>query len=323
MEQPKTAFDYWTLITPVLEQNATGSALNEQVCAILTPALDTEELIKEIINFPFPTSLGLVDSTEYDTTCANIIKGLHKVIQANGLTPKPLPANAPTAGATARHGSLSWIAGGSSRAQVTADLGYQAEREKARKESSNLDSTGGCRGALAAHYSSNPKEADPKAWKRTGKFTQSGKIFRTFTCKATGKEATAIFDPSLDDEPEEAIWIEDGTIAPSGSPATFPKVYGKYRSGRVHFSINAVDDTISFYCGPETEEGRIDDLDDQGVVKVLENIFKDQDIEIAAAENYHMIKPKPGQSMADLKQLVLDRGTAAGATICTINDMDM
>lgn len=320
----KTANEYWNAVNLHLLQDFTGQEVRKQINALVTPGIATEDLITKIINLPFPKELGLVDSQDYDHTCAMIIKGLHKVITDNGEIPKPLPANAPKVATKVTKGIMSWLEGGSSRAKDAADIIYEEKSVQARKETVALNSTEGCRKALAEYFGDNPNEADPKVWKRTGKFTQSDKIFRTFICKDTGNEATVCFDPAYDEDPEDAISCFKGAIKPSGSLTTFPEVYGKYWSGKVHFSINAAEDSeLSFYCGPESNEGGLDDMDDPGISKVLETIFKDQDIELGAAENYHIIKPKAGQTLEELEKLVIERVTTAGATQSLIADMDM
>lgn len=72
--------------------------------------------------------------------------------------------------------------------------------------------------------------------------------------------------------------------------------WGTKLSGRVLFDLVEIyynrdsnTDEICFNCGPETEDGYFLDFSDCGLYPQLEELLKDFNTNIGAAENYHII----------------------------------
>ena len=315
MQNPTTAKEYWELVTTISEKNGliyneVWTELSNQITPIIDREEDTEKVIQEITKLPFPEFLGLCDSREYDTFCAGVIGGLQKVIRDAGKTPAPLPANAPTMSRQVVAGNISYYDNtGTSRASAAHAKQAQEEMEKEEQELEKLDSTDACKEALADHYSSNPIAKDAKAWKRKKKLKEGEIITRVFECPAAKLLASVIFDR----DSEEPLTVVEEEVK-SRVKGTFPKSYGKDRTGSAYFSMNNVEsDYIDFYCGPQTRAGHLDDINDPGVDATMEELFKGYDFELAAAENFHIIKPKAGQTIAELKEEVINKITGAGA----------
>lgn len=314
MKQPENALEYWDLIKIIapqqgLDRNPVWHELSAQINTVIEQ--DTEKTIKAIIALPFPKSLGLVDSREYDTFCAHVIEGLQKVIRDTGKEPEPLPPNAPGRSRQVVSGMMSYYDySGTARASTAYDKEVQEEMRKKDDEMEKLDSTEACKEALAKHYASTPGANDPKAWKRKKKLQQEHLITRVFECPKAKLTASVIFDSEADEDPFYVV--EEEVTAPT--PGKFSKVYGPDRTGEVYFSMGNIEpDYIDFYCGPQVKAGHLDDLNDPGLDKTLEELFKGYDFELAAAENFHIIKPKSGQSVAELKDEIIKKIVGAGA----------
>ena len=68
---------------------------------------------------------------------------------------------------------------------------------------------------------------------------------------------------------------------------------------------------IDFWCGVENSDGTLDEMNDYQT-PVLEDIFNDHEVDIGAAECYHIIKPNTGESYDTLKKVVNSRIITAG-----------
>jgi len=170
------------------------------------------------------------------------------------------------------------------------------------------DTTEGCREVLACEFEGTTKSD----WKRKKKFMLHGKVIRVFENEKSGKKASVLLDPEYFEVGPTVIEEE---IVNSTTPRVFPKIYGLDRSGRVHFSLSSIDaGEVSFYCGPEMTNGNLDDHDHQGVIGTLEELFRGYDMELKAAECFHIIRSKMGQSAEDLARFVVQTIVDAGAT---------
>lgn len=93
----------------------------------------------------------------------------------------------------------------------------------------------------------------------------------------------------------------------------FPYVIQEYCSGEIVYGIGDGDDgELAFYCGPE-EGGHLNDSSEGWETDNLKYIFRDFDIEVGAAESYHIITLKNGQNYDDVAKEVKSRLWQAGA----------
>lgn len=312
----ENAQQYWELIQKGNIPDPTWITLQEQLKVVFANDEPIPQLIQTIADLPFPKELGLCDSQQYDTFVAGVILGLVKVhLDTTGELLKP-PYNAPQPGRTVQNGRLSWIEGGSARAETAANLQYREEKQKSWETFKKMDTTEACKAALVTQFT----DTKPADWKRLKKFTQEGRVLRTFCNKTTAQEATVIFDEDNDDlelevcerlyQPSSVAGSPKGT----GTAVKFHSPAGKYRSGNIYFALggNQHGAEIDFYCGPESAEGALDDQNDQETTDVLEALFPDYKAEWDAAENYHVITLKPGQSIEELQNVLRERITAAG-----------
>lgn len=309
----KTAKEYWDVIqanqgrVPSLQYSSVWPVIEKQVSAIITkdPTASTQEVINSICAMDYPEDLGTCDSQEYDTILVQIVKGLEKVGKDNGET-IVIPANAPTECTLVRSGMISYWTG-TSREMTKRDEEARKSIAEMEAEYDKLDTTEGCRDVLVKQFKGTSKSD----WKRKKKFTLHGKTVRIFQNKKSGSEVSVVLDP---EDMEEGAQIVNEAISNSNPANKFPKVYGPNRSGKVYFALNTIEDgEVSFYCGPEMSDGSLDDLDDEGVINTLEELFKGYDIELRAAENFHIIHPKTGQSEEALAQFVVETIVNAGA----------
>lgn len=66
-------------------------------------------------------------------------------------------------------------------------------------------------------------------------------------------------------------------------------------TGRVVYNFNEIcDNELSFYCGPEiydsyTQKNALLDCSDGGVYKQLEELLSGMEVDIGAAENFHIV----------------------------------
>lgn len=315
-----TAKEYWGIIVAGANRavgmpSAFGDVA-EQVSGLVDDcgdtAADTQGLITQIIDLPFPESLGLVDSQEYDTVCAGIISGLQTVVVNQGGTPAPLPDNAPRASKLVRSGIMSYYDGsGTARARDQNAKEWTKADEIRQSNVDGMDTTKAAKEALAAAFAGQGDGGEPGAWKRKSKFKQGEQVVRVFGTKG-GLTATAVFNPDAD-EPDEAMFVVPGATE-QASPGKFPRPLAKNFSGKTIFIWGdyGADGKLDFYCGPEDTEGRMDDGGDSVTGDTLEYIFKDHEIEVAASENHHIITCNDGETLEELKKVVFERLVAAG-----------
>lgn len=89
-------------------------------------------------------------------------------------------------------------------------------------------------------------------------------------------------------------------------------------SGRVIFTLNGIgkgyssDTEISFYCGPETRDGYLEDTNDCGLYAQLEELLKEYQPHIGTAENLHAVyvpaESDANKSWEDIKKLLVEAG---------------
>jgi hypothetical protein len=85
-------------------------------------------------------------------------------------------------------------------------------------------------------------------------------------------------------------------------------------SGRIVYVLNGiVEDEITFYCGPETKAGWIDDSYDCGLYEQLEELLSDFDaVAVGSAENFHSIEVRNGvdanKLWEDVKKILENAG---------------
>lgn len=313
MPQFNNAKELWAIIAASPYSRLTNPSAWEALIAQITPlvascgdkAADTKALVSKILELPFPKDrLGLCDATEYDTYCRSIIEGFHRVIRNQGEEPDVLPATAPQFATLTQIGAAVAVSGSSRAGQARAKE-VSSEREQIQAEIKRLDSTDECKKALIKHYGEDRK------WKRTKKFNHGSEIARVFKDK-NGAMVTVLLDPHAD-ELDEIIRIEE-VEAQSPVKGKFTPPVGKGFTGRVLFNFgeNQEPEEIDFFCGPEEGRG-MSDQHSPITDKVIEEIFSDYEIEVAAAENYHTIVPKAGETVEDLQRVVRTRLEAAGA----------
>lgn len=69
----------------------------------------------------------------------------------------------------------------------------------------------------------------------------------------------------------------------------------------------ARDGQVDFFCGViDSEHGGFDEEDDHQT-PILEALFHDREVDIGAAECYHMISGRPGETIQQLRKLLRDR----------------
>jgi hypothetical protein len=87
-------------------------------------------------------------------------------------------------------------------------------------------------------------------------------------------------------------------------------------TGRVIFGVMpddyAREGEIQFYCGPEDKGGALNDSYDIGSYDILETIFLDQNVDIGASENSHMLTIPEGKTREEMVKLICDRLVKAG-----------
>ena len=89
-------------------------------------------------------------------------------------------------------------------------------------------------------------------------------------------------------------------------------------TGRIIYDLNEIyeeDDEahVSFYCGPETTEGYVEDSDDGGSYDTLKPLFEDMNADIGAAEMFHMVPIIKGVSGQDMWKVIEERLVRSGA----------
>lgn len=330
INQPTTPKSYWELIQIGYARNLVPhSEVSEALFKQIEPLMhDHKEvktidlLIQQICDLPFPASLGMVDSREYDTLCAGIIGGLQNVIRQNGGTPATLPANAPQASTNVKRGALSWQQGGSARAHEQWQTRCIQEAKEAQALIDALNSTDACKQALSRAHAGHPIKGLVKNWKRISKETKGDRIFRTF--EAAGERALVVFDPSADN-PTAALFIPAG-LPPISLPGQFPQITGPELTGKVLFGLNVIeDDEVSFYCGPQTNQDRLSDrYDNQAEIKpIIKQILGVRDQDLYCAENFHIVRPLKGETTRELANYLDKTMRAAGAIVEHENDIDL
>jgi hypothetical protein len=89
--------------------------------------------------------------------------------------------------------------------------------------------------------------------------------------------------------------IKNNQITVDLKPVEIPEDLKSKWTGLSTYGLNLIEDgNISFYCGPQMKEsagqGEMDSCEDGGLYPKLELLFPDMDIEVGAAENYHIVK---------------------------------
>jgi hypothetical protein len=330
INQPTTPKEYWALIQLGFSRNLVPhTSVTDEVLKQLTPLMHDnkdgkaiDHTIKEICDLPFPSTLGTVDSKEYDTMLAGIIAGLQNVIKVNGETPAPLPKNAPVLSTTIRSGAMSWQQGGSARAHDAWHANCVKEGQDAQARIDSLDSTKACKEALAKAYAGDPIKGQAKNWKRVHKENKGARVFRTF--EAAGEQAQVIFNPS-EDEPDKALVVHKEAPT-TARPGQFPKILGPELNGQILFGLNTIeDDEVSFYCGPQTTDGHLSDsYDFQDEVRpIIQNILAGRNYDLYCAENFHTVKPAKGETAKELAAHLNKAMKAAGAIVENEHDIDL
>ena len=171
---------------------------------------------------------------------------------------------------------------------------------------------------------------NPKDWKRRSRHKDpQGRWVRLFENKGAGAKAEVIEvkgglgvhviqAPTHGSKPG----ITGGPSSPAGyngilliPPHTTEYQGGEDWTGRVvfEFSPNQGPTTLGLYCGPETTDGEVDDIDG-GCDAKLEAIFGDwQGVTIGASECFHLFHVPTPSDKAHLMQQITQRLTAAGA----------
>lgn len=180
----------------------------------------------------------------------------------------------------------------------------------------------------------------PKEWKRINKHKEGVDIVRVFhneyrrvSITVYERDGVLRFGERKEIEKEIPTLVQlqankikvDFAVRPSKS---------KGFSGRVLYALgddglncyNAMLDAVdcsekndgsghfAFYCGPEDEEGYLNDHDDGGVDKKLAALFSDvPKMDVGAAESYHTVNLIPGVSAKDLWDVIVCRLELSGA----------
>lgn len=163
------------------------------------------------------------------------------------------------------------------------------------------DTTELCKQAIISKYPQTKVED----WKRTAKLKEGGKVVRNFKHVKANLAISVIFDGNYMVTPMQA------TVPVSA----FPPVVDRFNdfSGRIvwGFGENCDSKEVDFYCGPETKGGYLSDGCDF-TSEIYTKIFGRKG-DYNAAENYHIIYCKRGETMTDLKEFIRKALTAAGA----------
>jgi hypothetical protein len=309
-----------------------------------------EKLIVELCDLEFPSDKfkNPCDIDGFESLLAIILDNLVDVLERKGgpVSLKSLPT-----GQYFSRGNFVWktiLPNNNPRARFEYRKNNEQyliskEKQKLEEEAEMLEkqqynTTEACKNLLFKTYPSLDKDG----WKRLRKYKlvycekdnrgydEYYVIVRIF--KNQDIRATVIFDPFMfiansEDEDEGTekqncpLYVSHAKEPrSSNSDIKFPICYGKDLSGRVIFGgfgayYDDEDESIAFVCAPEfsnPERNYSDGTEDAYVKTTLEKLFPNRGLD-KICEEYWELNKLGNESREDLKKLIIEKLTAAGA----------
>jgi hypothetical protein len=190
------------------------------------------------------------------------------------------------------------------------------------------DSSEGAKKVIETFYAGDPTKSQIKNWKRTRKWKEGVIVHRSFLA-ADGTQVLLSFNPANNTfrlfpmAPDTSTPVVKSNLK-FPDPLANKNKYGNYNSEQREWAEEFTGVTIwswghdhpdglDFYCGPESFHGLFDQ-EHPRTENFLRELFADRpSIQIAAAESFHEVPLKPGETIDQLKALIRDRLTQAGA----------